>query len=62
VPNDSTTFEVDGQQVNMSVPSLFLEEEVWVPIEFFGLAFGVPAYAEAGNTVRLNTDSLSMAA
>jgi N-acetylmuramoyl-L-alanine amidase len=62
IPNDSNTFEVDGQQVNMSVPTLFLEEEVWVPIEFFGLAFGVPAYAEAGNLVRLNTDSLAMAA
>lgn len=62
IPNDSQTFEVDGQSINMSVPTLFLEEEVWVPIEFFGLAFGVPAYAEAGNTVRLKTESLAQAA
>jgi hypothetical protein len=62
VPNDSETFTVDGQQVSMSVPTMFREEEVWVPIEFFEKAFGVVAYGEANNTVRIETQGMAQAA
>jgi hypothetical protein len=44
------------------VPALFLDEQVWVPIEFFGLAFGVPAYADASNTVTIDTSTMQRAA
>jgi hypothetical protein len=62
VPNDSPTFDLDGRSVSMSVPSMFIEEEVWVPIEFFGLAFGAPAYADGPTTVRIETNRMSQAA
>src|SRR5262245_28660949 len=40
IPNGATTMEVDGQQVTMSVPSMMDGDTFWVPVEFFGKAFG----------------------
>jgi hypothetical protein len=62
VPRDSDTFTLDGTPVTMSVPTLFLEEELWVPIEFFGMAFDVPAYADGPTNVRLDTRTIARAA
>ena len=62
IPTDSSAMTVDGRQVNMSVPAFMEDEQFWVPIEFFGLAFGVPAYADAPTAVRIDTSSLRQAA
>jgi hypothetical protein len=52
VPNGSTTMDVDGQSVSMSVPSMMDGNTFWVPIEFFGKAFGTHLVADGTNTVR----------
>jgi hypothetical protein len=58
IPASGNTLTVDGQSVSMSVPAFMENGKVWVPIEFFGVAFGVPAYADASNTVTIDTSSL----
>ncbi|HEU4751963.1 MAG TPA: copper amine oxidase N-terminal domain-containing protein [Armatimonadota bacterium] len=63
VPNGSTAMDVDGQQKSMSVPSMMDGDTFWVPIEFFGVAFGVPVYADTNtNTVTVDTSSMRAAA
>ena len=55
IDTDSPTFTIDGQPVNMSVPTKMIGSETWVPIEFFEKAFGVVAIADANtNTVNVN--------
>ena len=57
------TFTVDGQPQSMSVPAFLEDDTTWVPIEFFGMAFGVPVYADVNtNTVTVDTGNLRMAA
>jgi hypothetical protein len=54
LPENSTTMDVDGRSVGMSVPIFMQDNQVWVPIEFFEKAFGVVAIADASNTVTVN--------
>lgn len=62
VPNGSTSFTVDGQSQSMSVPSFMEGSQVWVPIEFFGLAFGIPVHAHPGDLVTVDTTRARQAA
>jgi hypothetical protein len=58
IPVGSTDITVDGQPVTMSVPTFQDGGTVWVPIEIFDKAFGVTAYADATNTVSIDTANL----
>ncbi len=60
---EDPTFTVDGQPQRMSVPAFLENDTTWVPIEFFGMAFGIPVYADTNtNTVSVDTSNLRMAA
>ena len=57
IPTNSSDITVDGQTVSLSVPPSMDGNDVWVPVEFFDKAFGVPAVADGGtNTVTVQAD------